>query len=112
MIETYRFGHIEVDGKSYSKDVIIYPGRVYCPWWREEGHELRIGDIKEALDEKPDLLVIGTGKSGIMKVPDTVKQQIEKRGIQLFAAPTDKSVDYYNRHHISKKVIAALHLTC
>ena len=39
-IDRYAFGNIVIDGKAYTKDVIIFPDRVYSPWWRKDGHFL------------------------------------------------------------------------
>ena len=42
MIESYRFGKIVINGKSYSSDVIIIGDHVKANWWRREGHRLHI----------------------------------------------------------------------
>jgi len=33
-ITRYRFGEIEIDGRTYTADVIITPERVVDTWWR------------------------------------------------------------------------------
>ena len=60
-IDSYSFGIIMIDGKTYTSDVIVFPERVFSPWWRKEGHFLRMEDLAEVLREKPDIIVIGTG---------------------------------------------------
>jgi len=42
MIEHYSFGRIVIDGKEYTKDLIIYPDKIRANWWRKEGHKLRL----------------------------------------------------------------------
>jgi hypothetical protein len=32
-IDSYDFGHIVIDGVSYSQDVLIWPGHVKKDWW-------------------------------------------------------------------------------
>jgi len=49
MIESYKFGKIVVNGKSYSSDVIIIGNYVKADWWRKEGHCLHIEDLRDIL---------------------------------------------------------------
>jgi len=60
----------------------------------------------------PEVLVIGTGASGLMKVLPEVEQALEPQGIKLIDQPTDEACQTYNRLCQSQKVVAALHLTC
>ncbi|MEA2113504.1 MAG: MTH938/NDUFAF3 family protein [Patescibacteria group bacterium] len=110
-IDSYKFGEIVVDGKRYSADVMIYPDKVK-KWWRKEGHKVYVEDIKEAVAEKPDVLVVGSGDPGLMKVLPKTKKYLEKRGIELIVEPTEKAVQVFNQLCLKKKVIAGLHLTC
>ena len=112
MIESYSFGSITVNGKRYGSDVIIYPQRVDSSWWRKQGHNLCMEDLEEVLRYQPEVLVIGQGKPGLMKVTAEIVEQLNQRGIQVHTAPTAKAVKLYNQLSPGKKVVAALHLTC
>ncbi len=112
MIEHYSFGRIVIDGKEYTSDVIIYPDHVDGNWWRKEGHRLQVVDIKKAIQDKPEILIVGTGASGLMEVPEDVENYITSQGIKLVVDTTKKACDEYNRLCPSGKTIAALHLTC
>jgi hypothetical protein len=112
MIEFYNFGRIVIDGKEYTSDVIIYPGHVDSSWWRKEGHRLQVVDIDKAIAEKPEILIIGTGASGLMEVSKEVESYITSKGIRLMVDTTKKACQAYNRLSQSSKTIAALHLTC
>jgi len=112
-IESYGFGHIVIDGKRYTSDVIIFPDRVKDGWWRKEGHKLHIEDIEEVLREKPEILIVGTGYAGLMKVPKEVQEHIRNQGIELIIENTRNAWKTYNKlAKTGKKVIAAFHLTC
>lgn len=111
-IEHYSFGSITVDGKTYTSDVIIYPGRVDSSWWRKEGHNLHIVDLTDVINAKPQVLVIGTGTSGLMKVPKETLSHLESKGIEVHVERTDKAVELFNKLQKDKIVIAAFHLTC
>lgn len=112
MIEFYDFGKIIIDGEEYSNDVIIYPDRVEASWWRKVGHELCLEDIKDVFKEKPDVLVVGTGYSGLMRVLPEVEEALREKGIELKVECTKRACEVYNELSKSQKVIAALHLTC
>ncbi len=111
-VEHYSFGKIIIDGKSYTSDVIIYPEKVDSSWWRKHGHSLHIDDLKNVIAEKPKLLIVGTGNSGVMVVPEETVSYLKSRGIEVNIARTDKAVKLFNRVQKEKRTIAALHLTC
>ncbi|MEW6419718.1 MAG: MTH938/NDUFAF3 family protein [Nitrospirota bacterium] len=111
-IEHYSFGRIIIDGKTYTSDVIIYPGSVDSSWWRKEGHNLNIADLTNVINAKPEVLVVGTGSSGLMKVPKETISYLESKGIMVHVALTEKAVELFNKLQKDKIVIAALHLTC
>ena len=114
MIDGYRFGRIIIDKIPYNQDVIILPDHVESNWWRKEGHQLQLADIQKELEEfHPNILVVGTGKYGIMKVSQEVKDTLREYDIQFFAEPTDKAVKIYNRIILNEaNLIGAFHLTC
>lgn len=112
IINEYSFGTITVGGNSYTKDVIIFPDRVFSPWWRGEGHLLQNDDLVEVVRADISELIIGTGYYGTMKVPSTVIEYLNKQGITASIQKTPQAVDMYNRTISERKIIAALHLTC
>ena len=112
MIESYGFGKITVDGKKYRSDIVIYPERTVDGWWRAQGHDLYQEDIREILEYGPRLLIIGTGKFGMMKVGESVRNIIRDRGIEFIVSNTPEAVRSYNEASGAKKTVAALHLTC
>ena len=111
-IDSYHFGEIVIDGKRYSSDVVIFPDRVRGNWWRKTGHELCLEDIAEVITKKPEVLVVGTGDSGLMKVLPEVEQRLEAQGSKLIAETTAKACNTYNQLSRFQRVVAALHITC
>ena len=112
MIESYNFGQIVIDGKRYASDVIIYPDRVDAGWWRKDGHSLCAEDIRDIVVFNPEVLIIGCGTPGILKVPQVTQEYIASLGIELIALPTEAACKRYNELHTTKRVVAGLHLTC
>mgnify|MGYP000421494611 CR=1 FL=1 len=112
IIDSYRFGLIIVNGRSYTSDVIIFPERVKENWWRKTSHQLHLDELSEVIMAKPEVLIVGTGASGLMEIVPGVEQALEAQGIKLIAQPTSEACNIYNQLCHSKKVVAALHLTC
>jgi hypothetical protein len=111
-IEQYSFGKIVIDGQAYTADVIIFPDRIYSSWWRKEGHKLHPADLTDVIREKPEILLIGTGYSGLMSVPEETVLHLESQGIEVRIERTTRAVDLFNQMQQNKKVVAAFHLTC
>ena len=114
MINSYKFGRIIIHQKSYINDVIVFKNHVRSGWRRKEGHMLQLEDIQSVLNEiKPAVLVVGTGKFGIMKISMEVMDYLDLHAIRLYAEKTDKAVKTYNRLILTNdKVLGAFHLTC
>jgi len=112
-IDSYQFGKIVIEGKSYSSDCIILGDSVQSNWWRKQGHSLSAEDLKTIIAAEPSVLVVGCGASGLMKVPDQTQQVLQKHNIQLEALDTYKAVQKFNElSEAGVNVAAALHLTC
>ncbi len=113
MISEYKFGKMIVDGNAYFHDLILTPGGVIPDWWRKESHRLDIEDIRSVLDtQQPEILVVGTGKFGLMKIPAETRAWLKSKGIELVAERTTQAVHRYNHLVQSRKVVGAFHLTC
>ena len=112
IIDSYRFGWIVVNGKHHTSDLIVFPDKVKDNWWRRTSHQLRLDELSEVIAEKPEVLVVGTGASGLMEVSPEVEQSLEAQDIKLIAEPTGEACNIYNQLCHSQRVIAALHLTC
>lgn len=112
MIDSYDFGRIVINGKRYNGDLIVFSDKVRDGWWRKEGHRLHVEDLKDVLEAKPEVLVVGTGYSGLMTVPPETRKYVESEGIELIAQNTAEACETFNRLVKSRKVVAALHLTC
>lgn len=111
-IESYTFGCIVIEGQTYTSDVLIYPHRVDPRWWRKEGHRLQPVDLAEVVREKPEVLVVGSGYFGHMKVPPETSDYLGSQGIEVIAERTEEACQTYNRLSEKRIVVAALHLTC
>lgn len=111
--ERYAFGHLQWEGEDYREDVLILPDGTVTPWRREHQHRLQLRYLAELVAAMPRHLIVGTGKSGVMDVPDEVFEQLAQQGIDAEAMPTPKALArFVELRKRGKSVAAALHLTC
>ena len=112
-IEGYFFGSITVDGKVYHNDLIIFPDAIRHNWFRKQGHSVATEDLEEVIDYKPEILIIGTGAYGGMKLPSSTKKTLGKNNIKLIEGNTDQVCEIFNKYiNEGKKVVGAFHLSC
>ncbi len=113
MIDHYATGKMTIEGKTHHNDLKIINGKVKGNWWRKEGHRLRLEDIEDILSAKPSILVIGMGYAGHMKIPSSLKRELEQKNIRLYAENTNDAVKMFNHLFSQNKAVAgAFHLTC
>ncbi len=111
-IERYQFGNIIISGSAYQSDIVIFPDHIQDHWWREKGHQLTLKDLENVIDYHPDVLYIGTGMYGLMRVDRLIINQLQEKCIKhIFFNKTNKICEEYNKEKTPNK-IAALHLTC
>jgi hypothetical protein len=112
IIEQYSFGRMVVDGRVYSNDLIILPDQVIRNWWRKSGHNLNVDDLKSVFSAKPEILIIGTGASGFMNVPEATIKTLKSTGIEVYIAKTGDAWRLYNEQRLKRRTAGAFHLTC
>ena len=120
MINEYQFGSIVINGKTYNHDVEVRWNDQVLDWWRKQSHIIEIEDIQKAIEQKPEIIIIGTGQSGIAKVTKETQAFIKEQDIELIIDITEQAVKTFNilkqdskeEEGEQKKVIGFFHLTC
>jgi hypothetical protein len=111
MIDSYSFGHITINGEDH-EDIKIIAEKI-IPWKCVEHHTVTEQDIMDLLEESPDIIIIGTGASGLVYVKNEAIQKIEQKNIKLIIENTKKACEEYNNmKKEDKRVNALLHSTC
>ena len=121
-IDKVEWGKIEINGKKYGQVLII--GDQVIERDSEKLHQLfdtthKIGDweVEELFNNSPEVIVIGTGWAGVLKISEELIRQLaeksEKLGVELKILKTPKAVKEYNQlAEEGKKVNALIHTTC
>ena len=119
-IEFFEWGRFVINGAEHSangegvgKDICIIDG-VVTPWEERKGHRLKPKMVARVLDSGIQILIIGNGVNGALKVPEKIRKVVSGTGIpELIVEKTPKACDTYNRLFHQGKTIALLaHGTC
>ena len=109
-IDEVKFGEITIDGKVYYSDMAV--------WWdgkpamAAKSHEFDLLRVETLIKKKPEVIVVGTGLQGLMKVLPEAIQFCEDEGLKLYWDPTPKAVDFFNGLILQgKKVAGFFHVT-
>ncbi len=112
-IDAYSFGSMTVNGRTYTSDLIVFPDRVASGWWRIEGHSLSAEDLKDVIVYKPEVLIVGKGASGCMKVPLSTRKALEDKNIEIIDRNTGEAYALFNEEiKKGRRAVGAFHLTC
>jgi hypothetical protein len=104
---------MRIAGKTYTDDLKIINGKVSAHWWRHRGHRLVGADIEDVMAAKPEVLVVGTGFAGRMRVPDDTLRLLSDKGITVVIKTTPQAVTAFNRLVNNGRAAAgAFHLAC
>ena len=111
------FGHIEIDGVSYRKDVVVDGGAIRK---RDKGPSKERYGKKwghtplTAAEEIPwggKRLIIGTGAHGELPIWPDVREEAARRGIEIEALPTEEACELL-KDLDAGEVHAIFHVTC
>ena len=113
MIDSTEFGSITVGGRTYYSDVLIdWNGRVEEVKLQTR-HLFDEPDFSKIKERRPEILIVGTGQSGLVEVSEKVKKTCEELGIELKEAPSKEAIELFNEAlREGKKAIAFIHVTC
>jgi hypothetical protein len=119
-IERFEWGLFQINGEVHSaegrgvgKDICIVGG-VVRPWQERKGHRLKTKMVLLVLKPDVEILVIGNGVNGAIRVPEKTRQAIKTAGIvELIIEKTPAACEIYNRLVGEGKAVALLaHGTC
>jgi len=117
MIDSVKFGEIVVEGKRYTHDIVIYPSgkierRKKELSKRKHGtsHKFDPDELKEYLKEDFDVLIVGTGIYGALKLLPEAKELVKDK--EVIEKPTPEAIKLFNELRKEKKVLGVFHITC
>jgi dienelactone hydrolase len=112
-IDAYSFGRIRVSGDDFRDDLIVFPDKVEPYWRRRDAHLLSVADLDTVIEYSPDLLVVGTGATGRLRLEPATREALRQKGIDCIDERTDRAWQIFNDEiQQDRRVVGAFHLTC
>lgn len=110
------FGEIELEGERYTYDVVIDAGVVRKRRKKpSKAYRGRFGHTPlSAAEDIPwggRRLIVGTGAYGSLPLMPEVREEAERRGVEVVAVPTEEALALV-RDVRAEEVFAILHITC
>jgi hypothetical protein len=116
-IDATEFGAITVDGKIYKHDVIIrLSGEVEKRRKRLSkaqygtSHVISKAEAKFVFEKGCDLLIIGTGQVGNVRLSPEESEYFDKKQCRIVLERTPEAILTFNRSPAKK--VALMHVTC
>ena len=113
IINSTRFGSITVDGKIYDRDdnyIVFWDGEI-IGLHTAERHTFGKPELDMILKKNPEIIIVGTGDSGYLKVSEKVRSLCQERGIKLVEMVSREAVTRFNQN-LDKRVVGFIHVTC
>jgi len=118
IINHLEFGEIIINNQKFH-DVLIYDNKIEqrdYPKLEEvfgTGHFIGEWEKIKLLSGEPEIIIIGNGYQGVLKVDEDFKNEIKKRNIELIINYTPDVIDLINNKiKEGKRINALIHTTC
>ncbi len=116
-IEHTEFGSITIDGKTYEHDVIIrLSGKVdkrqkkLSKELYGTSHIISKAEAKSVFEDGCDLLIVGAGQFGNVRLSPEASAYFEKKGCAVKIEPPPEAIQSFNASRDKKA--ALMHVTC
>jgi hypothetical protein len=112
-IDDTGFGWISVDNIRYNHDIIIFTdGKIKNRYegFKGDSHSLSKEEAEKLIAGGTETIVVGTGQSGVLSIPEESKEFLTKKKIKLIAEKTPQAIKTFNA--LTGKKSALFHITC
>lgn len=109
-IDSSYFGSIVIEGKKIDHDIIIDVNGNFQK--KESSHDFTKRNLEDLLLTDPEVVVIGTGTAGLMKIGSDVELAAKMKGIEIVAKKTPDAILDYNKFSKRKRTVGVFHVTC
>lgn len=110
-------GLVTIDDRSYSKDLYVRADTKVREFTgllskATDGtkHKVTAKELKKICKKKPDILIIGAGRSGCLKMSPAAEAFLQREHVSYRVLPAPQAVKLYNSTKKRKAIL--LHLSC
>ena len=116
-INSFNFGFIVVDGRQHVPDALILPDSTVRERQPGRGrlgsHSITGSEIENLYKTQPDVIVVGTGMSGLARLSEEAEAFLAQAGVNPVLLPSSQAVEKFNQLvGEGKRVAALIHITC
>ena len=111
------FGWVKYKDNIYEHDILILADGTMRPRNEQElkrkfgtMHAVDVEEIKFLAQENPEIIVIGTGQSGEVRLTQGARDYIKKTGLRVMEGLSPKACKYFDS--LEGKKAALIHVTC
>jgi hypothetical protein len=120
MFQETKFGMVKFADKTYNYDIMVHQdGTVnrrdknISKKKKGSSHIIAAEEVKIITDENPEILVVGSGQSGRLKVEDDARDLLSSKDIELIILPTKQAIIKYNElKNQNRRITGIIHVTC
>jgi hypothetical protein len=106
-IQEYKIGSFLINNKRYLSDIKIVNKRPF--YWNDRNrYNLEESNLNDLFKAKPEVIIIGTGASGMLKVSQDIKEMIKERNTGVVVEPTPQAVKSFNKAVKANLNVAAI----
>jgi len=112
-IDSTRFGSITIDGKIYDRVdnyIIFWDGEIIGVHTAGR-HLFGRPELEKILEKNPEMIIVGTGDSSLLRVSEEVRSLCQQKGIELVEMISREAIIKFNKN-LDKRVVAFVHVTC
>lgn len=102
----YDLNEIRVNDKPYQEPLIITPTRLIVPWPVTDVGTLTLDDLAIILDDKPQLILFGTGITWVA-IPPLLQSTLQQEGIGVEIMNTPAACRTFNLLQAEGRQVAA-----
>lgn len=116
-IQDTQFGSITIDGEVFGHDTVIRLGGKVKKRKKKlskqrygTSHTVSLEEAKRIFEEGAELLIVGTGQYGALKLSEEAEDYFQSKGCSVRPLPTPQAVQAWNK--AGDKAIGMFHVMC
>jgi hypothetical protein len=116
-IDGTRFGSITIEGETFGRDVLIRLSGEVTKRKKKlskavygTSHVVSLEEAEYVFQEGAELLIVGTGQSGLVELSEAVADYFRNNGYRVELLPTRQAIETWNQ--AEGAVIGLFHVTC
>lgn len=106
IIQSYKSGQFKISGKAYSGPVIVTPERTLDWAAPREVKDLAITHFEALESERPEVILLGTGKT-MHFLSSELKKSLKDKGLNIECMDTGAACRTYNVLMAEGRIVAA-----